>query len=46
MNDDTRFDPLLPYCYYPPLNIRFMDDSQEEFDKKILTYVQRHKRNS
>lgn len=46
MTDDARFEPLLPFCYYPTLHIRFLDESGEEFDKKILTYVQHHKRSS
>lgn len=43
MHDDTRFDSLLPYCYYPSLNIRFFDNTKEEFDEKILNYVQHYK---
>jgi len=46
MIDDSRFESLLPFCYFPTLHIRFLDNSGEEFDKKILTYVQHHKRNS
>ena len=46
MNDDVRFDTLLAHCYYPSLNIRFLDNTEEDFDTKILNYVQRYKRNS
>jgi len=46
MIDDARFEPILPFCYYPTLHIRFLDQSGEEFDKKIVTYVQYNKRNS
>ena len=45
MYDDARFEPLLPFCYYPSLTIRFLDNGAEEFDKRILNYVQHHKRN-
>lgn len=46
MNGDPRFDTLLPNCYYPPLNIRFLDNTGKEFDKRILNYVQRYTGNS
>lgn len=44
--EDSRFDSLLDYIYFPTLNIRFLDNSEEDFNNKILNYVQRNKRNS
>ncbi len=46
MADDPRFEPLLPFCYYPTFGIRFLDQAGDQFDKKILNYVQNNKRNS
>jgi len=45
LKDNPFFESLLPYCYYQTLTIHFLDQTGEQFDKKILDYVRNHQRN-
>ncbi len=38
-------DELKPYLYYIPLKIRFLDNEEKQFDRKILNYVRENKSN-
>ena len=44
--DNSLFEVLLPYMYYQELNIFFLEDEVESFNKKIIDYVRINKRNS
>lgn len=44
--NNPLFEGLLQYIFYPELSIRFLENEEEIFNKKILDYVRINKRNS
>lgn len=43
---DKRFEFLWPYLYTAPINLRFLDEESDPFNKKILDYVRINRRHS
>jgi tetraacyldisaccharide 4'-kinase len=41
---DKRFEFLWPYLYTAPINLRFLDEESDPFNKKILDYVHINRR--